>query len=70
MGRARRRVVGDLLLEDIAGISMSTGRGRPLRTWVKARRITSGMVEPRVTCSIHLVTCWKLRNELKLGAVW
>ena len=39
------------------GISTSTGRGRPLRTCVKARRIASGTASATVTCSHHLVTC-------------
>ena len=40
------------------GISTSTGRGRPLRTCVNARRIASGTASGSTTCSAHFVTCW------------
>ena len=55
---SRRRSVGN---------SISTGRGRPFFTWVNARRIASTTASGTITCSHHLVTCWKFRNELKFG---
>ena len=50
-----------------AGTSISTGPGRPLRSWKKARRSTSGAARPMVSGSAHLVMCRMFRVELKFG---
>ena len=46
---------------------MSTGPGRPLRSWKKARRSTSGVDRPDVSGSAHFVMFRMFTVELKLG---
>ncbi|MND09715.1 hypothetical protein D3C83_332570 [compost metagenome] len=49
------------------GTSTITGPPRPLRSMVKARRMTFATSPGATSGSTDLVTCWKFSVELKLG---
>ena len=55
---AGTRATADLLVHDVPRDLHGTGRGRPLRACVNARRIACRRVGARFTCSIHLVIDW------------